>query len=220
MTTLLLNKAHYPVTVLGPGRRAGIWTQGCTIGCSGCVSQDTWPADASTALEVSSVLGWLTNLAEEPEGVTISGGEPFQQPEALRELLLGIHAWRRDRPIDVLVYTGYTLSHVERSAELADLLPLCDAVISGPYIDRLNQGNKWRGSSNQILTTFTDLGSDKYSDAALAAAETADATPAMQVSVVGGHVYYIGIPRRADMARLEKKLHHAGINHGAVSWLS
>ncbi len=44
---ILLNKAHFPVTVLGPGRRIGLWLQGCTIRCRGCVSQDARPADAS-----------------------------------------------------------------------------------------------------------------------------------------------------------------------------
>ncbi len=47
---ILLNKAHFPVTVLGPGRRIGIWLQGCSIGCAGCISQDTWEADATKAM--------------------------------------------------------------------------------------------------------------------------------------------------------------------------
>ena len=42
---IAINKAHFPVTVLGPGRRIGIWLQGCSIHCKGCVSQDTWAAD-------------------------------------------------------------------------------------------------------------------------------------------------------------------------------
>ena len=42
---IAINKAHYPVTVLGPGQRIGIWFQGCRIHCPGCVSQDTWAAD-------------------------------------------------------------------------------------------------------------------------------------------------------------------------------
>ena len=37
-----LNKAHYPVTALGPGRRIGLWLQGCALACPGCISQDSW----------------------------------------------------------------------------------------------------------------------------------------------------------------------------------
>jgi anaerobic ribonucleoside-triphosphate reductase activating protein len=40
---IAVSKAHYPVTVLGPGKRIGIWL-GCRIQCKGCVSQDTGPA--------------------------------------------------------------------------------------------------------------------------------------------------------------------------------
>ncbi|HSV19446.1 MAG TPA: 4Fe-4S cluster-binding domain-containing protein, partial [Casimicrobiaceae bacterium] len=47
--TIELNKAHWPVTVLGPGKRIGLWLQGCSIHCPGCVSQDTWSADPSKA---------------------------------------------------------------------------------------------------------------------------------------------------------------------------
>src|SRR5919197_588417 len=92
-TSLLLAKAHYPVTTLGPGTRAGLWTQGCTIGCVGCLSRDTWHPDPRTAVPVGTVLGWLASLPGPVDGVTISGGEPFQQPDALAALLHGIREW-------------------------------------------------------------------------------------------------------------------------------
>ena len=41
MTMLALSRMHFPVTTLGPGNRIGIWVQGCTIRCPGCVSADT-----------------------------------------------------------------------------------------------------------------------------------------------------------------------------------
>jgi anaerobic ribonucleoside-triphosphate reductase activating protein len=212
--TLLLAKAHFPVTTLGPGRRAGIWTQGCTIHCPGCLSRDTWEADPRAAIPVSTVLGWLRSL-DHVEGVTISGGEPFQQPEALRALLLGIRAWASPE-VDVLVYSGYAASRLRRSARTRELLELCDAVVAGPYIERLNQadrGLRWRGSSNQQIIAVSDLGMKRYGDA-----ERGGEAPHMQVSVEDNRIYYIGIPRRGDMERLTERLSLSGVHAGEVSW--
>ncbi|MFL6053803.1 MAG: 4Fe-4S single cluster domain-containing protein [Actinoallomurus sp.] len=212
--TLLLAKAHFPVTTLGPGRRAGIWTQGCTIHCPGCLSRDTWEADPRTAIPVATVLGWLRSLGG-VEGVTISGGEPFQQPEALRALLLGIRAWASPE-LDVLVYSGYAASRLRRSARTRELLELCDAVVAGPYIERLNKvdrGLRWRGSSNQQIIAVSDLGRKRYGDA-----ERGEETPHMQVSVEHDRIYYIGIPRRGDMERLTERLSLSGVHAGEVSW--
>jgi anaerobic ribonucleoside-triphosphate reductase activating protein len=209
-TTMQLAKAHFPVDTLGPGRRAGIWTQGCTIGCPGCLSTDTWPADERTEVPVSTVLDWLTSLAEPIDGVTISGGEPFQQRGALLALLRGIGDWRSPG-VDILVYTGYPYSRVLRDAP--EVIALCDVLICGPYIDRLNTGLRWRGSSNQRIVTVSALGKERYRDA-----ECGESMPHMQVSVDGGRIYYIGIPRRGDMERLTERLALSGVHAGEVSW--
>ena len=107
--TLELNKAHWPVTVLGPGRRIGLWVQGCSIHCPGCVSQDTWPSDPAKAIAVRDLVAWCRRTAGDAvEGVTISGGEPFDQPVALAALLRALDAWRRHARLDfdILCYSG------------------------------------------------------------------------------------------------------------------
>ncbi len=99
--TLELNKAHWPVTVLGPGRRIGLWVQGCSIHCPGCVSQDTWPKDPARAIAVPELIAWCRKVtAGTFDGVTISGGEPFEQPAGLAALLEALVAWRRERHLD------------------------------------------------------------------------------------------------------------------------
>ncbi|MFI0228097.1 4Fe-4S single cluster domain-containing protein [Streptomyces sp. NPDC017086] len=213
---LMLNKAHYPVTSLGPGTRAGIWTQGCTIGCAGCVSQDTWTADPGTLVDLAALQAWLSGLPDPLDGITVSGGEPFQQPEALAALLEWVRAWRRERPapLDVLVYSGYSLARLER--EHATLLRQCDAVITGPYVERLNTpGLRWRGSGNQRLTPLTDLGRERYEGTG-----SVDSAPPMQVAVADGRIWFIGVPRRGDMDRLGSRLRSAGITLEEVSWRS
>jgi anaerobic ribonucleoside-triphosphate reductase activating protein len=216
--SLLLAKAHYPVTALGPGTRAGLWTQGCTIGCLGCLSRDTWDADPLTAVPVRAVLGWLNSLPGPVDGVTISGGEPFQQPDALAALLRGIDEWRGrgDAEVDVLVYSGYAYSRLTRSARTREILSWCDAVVAGPYVERLGDGGPLMGSANQRLVPLTDLGHRRYAEAAA----TDDSR--IQVSIDAGpggrRVYYIGIPRRGDMDRLNSTLERAGVHAGEVSW--
>src|SRR3954462_8149149 len=125
--TLELNKAHWPVTVLGPGRRVGLWVQGCTLHCRGCVSQDTWPKDSTKRIAVAELVAWCKRVTEgKLDGVTISGGEPFEQPAGLQALLAALHRWRDDAALDfdILCYSGYPLKTLERKH--AALLALLD----------------------------------------------------------------------------------------------
>lgn len=230
MTLLRLNRTHYPVTVLGPGIRAGIWVQGCTIGCSGCVARDTWDADGGTAVDVGAVLDWLAGLPGPVDGVTVSGGEPFQQPAALAELLDGIAAWRRGRTeeVDVLVYSGYPWPRLSRTPRLAALLSRCDAVITGPYVARRNSGVALRGSDNQRVVALTPLGERRYrrpesagdADGGGNAGTAGDAVAGrrMQVEVAAGRIYCIGIPRSGDMDRLTEHLADTGVLLEDLTW--
>ena len=64
-----VNKAHFPVTVLGPGRRIGLWLQGCNIGCKGCLSRDTWAREPGKDMAVDALLAWC----EETSGGVLDG---------------------------------------------------------------------------------------------------------------------------------------------------
>ncbi|MBK9116003.1 MAG: radical SAM protein [Betaproteobacteria bacterium] len=215
--TLQLNKAHWPVTVLGPGRRIGLWVQGCTIRCRGCVSQDTWPRDAASAIPVRDVLAWCRRVAPDgPDGITISGGEPFEQPEALFALLAGLRAWRDAKALDfdILCYSGYPLQTLERKH--AKLLALLDVVIPEPYVDALPLGNVWRGSANQPLVPLSERGRVRY--AAFVDAPVAADGKRMQAAIEGGRVWLIGIPDRGDMAAVESLCASRGLALTQVSW--
>jgi anaerobic ribonucleoside-triphosphate reductase activating protein len=98
MTSITLSRLHFPVTTLGPGKRIGIWLQGCSIRCPGCISADTWSATeglTTTEAVIEALLPWLPDA----EGITISGGEPFDQPEALQILLRELRCLS---PLDIL----------------------------------------------------------------------------------------------------------------------
>lgn len=211
---MLLNRIHHPVTALGPGSRAGIWVQGCSIGCRGCVSRDTWAFDRSTTVEAGAVLDWLASLAEpELDGVTVSGGEPFDQPEALAELLDGIERLRAARraPLDVLVYSGRPLDWLRRRHP--ELLRRVDAAITGPFVHTNPTRLIWRGSANQQLVPLSPLGHERYRRFV---DHEPDRAP-IQVAVDDG-VWMVGVPRAGDVARLEQRLQQAGIELSASSW--
>jgi anaerobic ribonucleoside-triphosphate reductase activating protein len=215
--TLQLNKAHWPVTVLGPGRRIGLWLQGCSIHCPGCVSQDTWDPDPTKAIAVDDLVAWCRRTAGDAlDGITISGGEPFDQPEGLRALLAGLSKWRtRSRlDFDVLCYSGYPLRTLK--SRHAALLAQLDAVIPEPYVDHLPLGNAWRGSSNQTLVPLSARGRTRYG--AYVDAAQAPGGKRMQVAVEGGRVWMIGIPERDDMARVEALCAARGLALSKVSW--
>ncbi len=211
-----LNKAHWPVTVLGPGRRIGLWLQGCSIHCPGCVSQDTWPADPAKRIAIPDLLAWCRKVSGgAPDGITISGGEPFDQPEALRALLTSLAAWRREKQLDfdILCYSGYPLRKLEK--EHAKTLALLDAIIPEPYVDTLPQGNVWRGSRNQPLVPLSARGRARYAGYVEA---PVDGDRRMQAAVEGGRVWMIGIPGRGDMAAVEALCASRGLALAEVSW--
>lgn len=213
MTALLVNKLHAPVTALGYGRRLGIWTQGCSVGCRGCISMDTWPARADAAVPVSDVLRWAeVQWTDDIDGVTVTGGEPFDQPKALAELLQGLRRLPTGgRALDLLVYSGRTLSWLQRAHP--QLVQAADALITGPYSGSREPATAWMGSGNQQLVPTSALGRERYGNGAPAITERS-----MQYAVQGGALWMIGVPAPGDLARIEEGLAERGITLGGVSW--
>ena len=194
MTHLALSRVHFPVTSLGPGRRVGVWFQGCSIRCPGCVSLDTWAMRAPETA-VATLLDGLQAIAPEADGLTVSGGEPFDQPEALHALLLG---WRTRHQGTVLVYSGYPYETL--TPRLAVWNGLIDALITDPLRLDVPQTLPLRGSDNQRFHLFTEAGRSAFTNWDR---PQPDAPPSLDVMVdaEAGTVYLAGIPRRGDMTR-------------------
>ena len=79
----------YPVKVLGPGRRLGIWFQGCPRRCKGCSNPELWEQEPERLTSAGDVFRLTEQVRScgRIDGFTLSGGDPFFQPDALRELL-------------------------------------------------------------------------------------------------------------------------------------
>lgn len=211
-----INKLHFPVTTLGVGRRIGIWFQGCRIRCPGCLSKDTWPHDARFSVDIETVLDWCREQGTpHPDGVTISGGEPFEQPRELDELLGRLHRWRKElgKPIDFLCYSGLPLARLRR--DFGGILDKLDALIPEPFVRGRPTNLPWRGSANQPLVLISRLGREKYS--AVANREVSGSGQ-FQVQVQHGKVWFIGIPRPDDMLKLDDACKARGVVQKDVSW--
>jgi len=199
---IALSRIHFPVTQLGPGRRVGIWMQGCSIRCKGCISVDTW-ASARQRVPVDAVLEAIRPWAAVAEGFTISGGEPFEQPVALAALLAGI---RGLSAADTLVYTGYPLEPLSRL--LAAMTGLIDAVMTDPFDQDAPQTLALRGSDNQRLVPLTALGRER-----LAPYDRPLKPDERMLDVMfdaDGTVWLAGVPARDDFLRLKGLLQAAG----------
>ena len=147
MTTLRLHTVAAPIHTLGPYSRFGIWVQGCCRSCPGCITPDAQPKEGGYEMSVENLADMILRYPE-VEGLTISGGEPFLQSDALCEL---IHRVRQNAPLGVLLYTGFPFEDIKDDP----LTALCDAIIDGPYITEQNDGLSLRGSSNQRLILLT-----------------------------------------------------------------
>ncbi|MFZ6679602.1 4Fe-4S single cluster domain-containing protein [Undibacterium sp. Tian12W] len=214
---IAINKAHFPVTVLGPGRRIGIWVQGCSIGCKGCVSQDTWARDGSKEMTVAGLLSWCREVsAGQFDGITISGGEPFEQPKALHALLDGLHHWRNSSGVDfdILCYSGHPLATLQKKH--AGLLQKLDALIPEPFIASKPLTQAWRGSANQPLVLLSDRARARMQTYVDAPIDEQDKR--IQTMIDGQRVWYVGIPARGDMQALEQLCASRGLSFDSVSW--
>lgn len=202
MTTIALSRIHFPVTTLGPGRRLGIWLQGCSIRCPGCISADTW-ATGRGVVKLSHLMARLEPRLGDADGVTISGGEPFDQPEALHALLTAL---RSRTAADILVYSGHSFEMI--SPLLNGMPGLVDALISDPHIADGPQTLALRGSDNQRLHCLTQLGEARFG--MLTKAPSAGRSLDVMFDE-DGSVWLAGIPRRDDWQRLQRQLQARGV---------
>ncbi|MDR7307936.1 anaerobic ribonucleoside-triphosphate reductase activating protein [Rhodoferax saidenbachensis] len=142
---------------------------------------------------------WL----EECDGVTISGGEPFEQAPALEMLLRGI---RKLTKANILVYSGKRFSALtEESSVTAGLI---DCMISEPFELDSPQTRYLMGSDNQRMTFITPLGRKVFGPLNRQAEDSDRRLDVMFDE--DGVVWLAGIPGRGDMARLQVLLEEKG----------
>jgi anaerobic ribonucleoside-triphosphate reductase activating protein len=137
----------------GPGRRFVVWFQGCTLGCPGCFNPATHAVTAGPGMPIDELArAMAASCASGATGLSLSGGEPLQQPEAARALLDAARALG----MSTLAFSGYTIDEIRGLPGGPDVLARLDVLIDGRYVagDRLAAG--LRGSANQRVHLLTD----------------------------------------------------------------
>ena len=133
-------------SVDGPGLRTSIYFAGCHHRCPGCHNPQSWDPEGGTEMTVEQI---MAEIVENDFNVTFSGGDPlYQDPEALLELATAI----RDAGYTLWCYTGFLYEEIKNNPRYAELLPLFETVVDGPFIEALRDTSLlFRGSSNQRL---------------------------------------------------------------------
>lgn len=180
--TLDVAQILFPVQTLGNGRRLGVWVRGCSRRCPGCASPE-FQLRAGPGIPVRQLLERMPDFPQ-CTGLTVSGGEPFDQPEGVLELV----RWFRQRySDDILLYTGYTLQQLQdrRQPQTEELLRAAAAIVDGPYLEQEDDGRGLRGSANQRLYVFRHP--ERY-------AGFLQAERKQQAFSTGGRIVMVGIP--------------------------
>ena len=138
----------------GPGARFAVWVQGCTIRCDGCFNPQLWGAIGGTATDPRALADQAATAGV--EGVTLLGGEPFEQAPALAEFAALVRA----DGLSVMTFTGYEREFLESGdapAGARDLLARTDLLVDGPYrADAKDFTRPWVGSTNQRFHFLTE----------------------------------------------------------------
>ena len=131
----------------GPGLRFVLFLQGCRFQCPGCQNPQTWDFEGGTLVASDEVLDRIC-LDPLVHGVTFSGGEPFEQAQALVPLAAEL----KRRGYHLMAYTGYTLENLLCKPECRAFLELLDLLVDGPFIEAEKSLElRFRGSRNQRI---------------------------------------------------------------------
>ena len=138
--------------VNGPGERFTLWTQGCSKGCKNCFNPETWSFSINKIIPVERIFNIIKDL--DVSGVTITGGDPFEQPEELFNLLLLLEGLNLSK--GVIVFTGYTIDEINKDFLLRKSLSYIDVLIDGRFFEEKRISSGLRGSENQNIIYFSD----------------------------------------------------------------
>ena len=141
ISSILFNRS----LVDGPGVRTVVFFQGCDLHCEGCQNPSSWSAGQGTETEVEDLADLLRKNSINKK-ITISGGEPLFQKEALLELVKLL------KDFDIAVYTGHDARDVPK-----ELYRYIKYIKTGKFVEKLKTTvMPYVGSTNQIFRRVGD----------------------------------------------------------------
>ncbi|MCD4817168.1 MAG: radical SAM protein [Candidatus Cloacimonetes bacterium] len=195
-----LNRIQYPIYNLGSGKRIGIWVQGCSLHCVDCLSPSLWAFDNGKNVKVENLLNSIIDVADFFDGITISGGEPFEQYESLIAFCSFI---KMKTKLTIFCFSGYILKEIkEKHADLL-FMKYLDFLLDGRYIREKHENLNSRGSNNQNLYHFVDGNAILQKNNSF--------SKRWSLSVKDNQVFMSGIPKENELNKIKKILEKEGI---------
>lgn len=128
----------------GTGIRKVIFAQGCKHNCPGCFNPHTHDMNGGELFNINEIAK-KCNDDYFIDGVTFSGGDPFEQPKEFAELAKLIKT-------DIWCFTGYTFEQLLSMPEKLCLLEQIDILVDGRFdLNKMDGDHKYRGSNNQRI---------------------------------------------------------------------
>lgn len=147
----------------GPGRRVVIWVQGCTLGCKGCFNAPLQPHKPRHLVEPVMFADFIATqcIKNRCEGITITGGEPFQQALALHIFSRRI----KKHDLTLVCFSGYQKETLLSSThpDVRALIDSIDILIAGPYDHHNTYSRTWSDDPDKEIVLL----STEYSEADL-----------------------------------------------------
>ncbi len=133
----------------GPFERVAIWVAGCDLACPGCCNPELFDSSAGAPMTRAQQDGLLDEaVVRGVEGITVLGGEPLQQREALAQLLEAA----AERGLGTLVFSGYTLEQAHDLPGFAEVWGHVDTLVDGRFdVHQRERARRFIGSANQRL---------------------------------------------------------------------
>lgn len=188
----------YPIEVLGPGKRIGIWFCGCPHKCKGCSNPELWEFQERYNVSLETVMTLIKGIAKNNliDGFTITGGDPMYQADDLQRLITRL----LEISSDILVYTGYKAEELDNNH-----LKNISVLIDGKYIEERNNNCILRGSDNQRIIYLDKSVQEKYSEYLI------NASNQIQNFTMSDGIISVGIHKSDFLDELNAKINMKGL---------
>lgn len=191
-----LAKIQFPVYNLGPGKRVGIWVQGCNLYCRNCINKDLWDRKKGKNVKIVDISNLILLISKGFEGITITGGEPFEQYE---QLISFLHLIKKKTTLSVQCFTGYYLHELYELFPDRLFLNYIDFIVDGRYIESIHENRNIRGSSNQTVYQIRDKVPEIIT--------SNSAATKWSINVDENNMIYMaGIPKKDELEGISKEM--------------